>query len=106
MPDCKNCKMREAAESSALMLYMAQAERRDRIHWIVHFIMLAALVATMFLFVWYIDQYDFVSYEIEQDSAGVNIVGYGNGVGYYVSESDYQNAHEKNRQCERQSHED
>jgi hypothetical protein len=62
-------------------------------------VMLVALLATVGAFLWYIhekdkewleflNQYDFETYDYEQDGRGVNIIGDSNGVDYYGAETE------------------
>lgn len=59
---------------------MARQERHVRRLWIALLAAITALVLTVGIFVWYLNQYDFTSYE--QDGQGVNIIGNMNGVDY------------------------
>lgn len=61
---------------------MARQERHVRRLWIA---LLAAIVACVLIvggFLLYLNQYDFASYDYQQDGQGVNIIGDGNGVDY------------------------
>jgi hypothetical protein len=59
---------------------MARQERHVKRLWIALLAAITALALTVGIFVWYLNQYDFTSYE--QDGKGVNIIGDGNGVDY------------------------
>ena len=78
---CDNCGNKFREESVVMILDKAN----KRLVAII-----AALVALWFstigLFVWYLNQYDFISYE--QDGKGVNIIGDSNGVEYYGSDGE------------------
>jgi hypothetical protein len=62
---------------------MARQERHLRRVWIALLVAIVSLVLTVGTFVWYINQYDFASYE--QDGEGVNILGTSNGGDCHVS---------------------
>ena len=59
---------------------MARQERHVRRLWIALLAAIAAILLTVGIFVWYLNQYDFESYQ--QDGEGVNIIGNMNGVDY------------------------
>ncbi len=59
---------------------MARQERHVRRLWIALLAAIAAILLTVCIFVWYLNQYDFESYQ--QDGEGVNIIGNMNGVDY------------------------
>ena len=59
---------------------MARQERHIKRLWIALIVAIVACVAITGGFLWYLNQYDFTSYE--QDGQGVNIIGDGNGVDY------------------------
>lgn len=61
---------------------MARQERHVRRLWIALLTAITALVLTVGIFVWYLNQYDFTSYDYQQDGQGVNIIGDRNGVDY------------------------
>lgn len=61
---------------------MARQERHIKRLWIAVIIAVVSLVFVVAGFVWYLNQYDFVSYD--QDGQGVNIIGDENGVDYNV----------------------
>ena len=56
---------------------MARQERHVRRLWIALLAAITAIVLTVGIFVWYLNQYDFTSYE--QDGEGINILGTSNG---------------------------
>lgn len=56
---------------------MARQERHVKRLWIALLAAITALVLTVGIFVWYLNQYDFTSYE--QDGEGINILGTSNG---------------------------
>lgn len=59
---------------------MTRQERHVRRLWISLLAAITAIVLTVGIFVWYLNQYDFESYQ--QDGEGVNIIGNMNGVDY------------------------
>lgn len=59
---------------------MARQERHIKRLWVALIVAIVACVAITGGFLWYLNQYDFTSYE--QDGQGVNIIGDGNGVDY------------------------
>lgn len=59
---------------------IARQERHIKRLWIALIVAIVACVAITGGFLWYLNQYDFTSYE--QDGQGVNIIGDGNGVDY------------------------
>lgn len=61
---------------------MARQERHIKRLWIAVIIAVVSLALVVAGFVWYLNQYDFVSYD--QDGQGVNIIGDENGVDYNV----------------------
>lgn len=61
---------------------IARQERHIKRLWIA---LLTAIVACVLIvggFLLYLNQYDFKSYDYQQDGQGVNIIGDGNGVDY------------------------
>lgn len=72
-------------ESVPYIVYEAEIARQER-HikrlWIALIVAIVACVAIFAGHIWYLNQYDFASYE--QDGQGVNIIGDGNGVDYDV----------------------
>lgn len=89
--DCKTCRKNQnlkTVEPVPYVAHEAQMARNERT--IKRLIIALALVAilwfsTVCLFVWYLNQYDCVSYD--QDGTGVNIIGDSNGVDYNVAET-------------------
>ena len=60
---------------------------------IIVLVLVIALMAT--LFVWYLNQYDFLAFDVKQDGNGLNIIGDRNGVrSFYgaVGDSENENA--------------
>lgn len=65
---------------------IARQERHIKRLWIALIVAIVACVAITGGFLWYLNQYDFTSYD--QDGQGVNIIGDGNGVDFDVPESE------------------
>lgn len=59
---------------------MARQERHIKRLWVALMVAIVSCVIIVGVFIWYINQYDFTSYE--QDGQGVNIIGNMNGVDY------------------------
>lgn len=59
---------------------LARQERHAKRLWIALVTAIATILAVVYIFIWYLNQYDFVSYD--QDGEGVNIIGDMNGVDY------------------------
>ena len=59
---------------------IARQERHIKRLWVALIVAICACVAIFLGHIWYLNQYDFASYQ--QDGEGVNIVGDGNGVDY------------------------
>lgn len=56
---------------------VVRATRRDHIHWIAHGVMMLVIVFTISIFIWYLNQYDYVSNEtVTVDGA--------NGIANYI----------------------
>lgn len=55
-------------------------EKHTRRLWVALLVAILAILASNIAWLWYINQYDFVDYDFEQDGYGVNIIGDGNGV--------------------------
>ena len=91
MPDCKTCKEnRQNVEPVPYIVHESAMARQERTIKRLVVTLLAILVlwfATIGVFVWYLNQYDFESYTYEQDGQGVNIIGDRNGVDFDVPES-------------------
>ena len=92
MPDCQSCKeIRKSVEPVPYIVHESAMSRNERI---VKRLIMALLIsfalwfATIGLFVWYLNQYDFESYEYTQNGRGVNVIGDSNGVDYNVSETE------------------
>ena len=67
---------------------MARSERTIK-RLLTSFIVVVILwFATIGMFIWYINQYDFSAISYEQDGEGINIIGDRNGVGFDVTEDD------------------
>lgn len=64
---------------------MSRQERHVKRLWIALLAAITALVLTVGIFVWYLNQYDFTSYDYQQDGQGVNIIGDRNGVDLWPS---------------------
>ena len=84
----KHIKPERTPENVPYIVHEAEMTRQER-HikrlWIAIIIAICAGVAITGGFLWYLNQYDFESYE--QDGSGVNIVGDGNGVDFDVPAS-------------------
>lgn len=95
MPDCKSCANKHHhVEPVPYIVHeenMARNERTVKRLIIALIVLIVMWFATINIFVWYLNQYDFESYEYTQDG-GVNIVGDGNGVDCSASESKNQEA--------------
>lgn len=59
---------------------LARAERIIKKLIFVVALCIILIVATNGAWLWYINQYDFMTYEYEQDGRGINIIGDSNGV--------------------------
>jgi len=90
--DCKTCKEnRQNVEPVPYIVHesaMARMERTTKRLIIAMFVVIALWFSTIGMFVWYLNQYDFESYEYTQDGEGLNIIGERNGVDFYVAESE------------------
>lgn len=60
---------------------MARAERIIKRLIVAVVLSVILIVATNGAWLWYINQYDFMTYEYDQDGRGINIIGDSNGVG-------------------------
>ena len=87
--NCETCKDRKAEHVPYIVheSAMARHERTIKRFIIVLIVIAIAWFATIGLFVWYLDQYDFIGTEYVQDGQGVNIIGDRNGVDFNVPES-------------------
>lgn len=71
---------------------MARSERHIKRLWIAIIVLAFVTVITNVMWIWYISQYDFSSYDYEQSNEdGVNVVGEDNEVDYGISKSDKEN---------------
>jgi hypothetical protein len=76
----------KSAENVPYIVYescMSRAERHIKRLWIALIVAITAIFACNAIWIWYINQYDFTSYEYQQDGQGVNIIGDRNGVMQY-----------------------
>lgn len=99
----RNTKPTSKPESVPYIVHEAEIARQER-HikrlWVALIVAIVACVAITGGFLWYLNQYDFASYQ--QDGQGVNIIGDGNGVDYDVPTSASENPQEEIG-CEGQS---
>lgn len=77
---CTHCT--DKAEDESLAMYLVKGYGKQAKNWFIAFIIVVCLwFATIGLFVWYLQLYDFssetVTVEAEQDGNGTNIVGGG-----------------------------
>lgn len=81
----KNAKPTSKPENVPYIVHEAEIARQER-HikrlWVALIVAIVACVAITGGFLWYLNQYDFTSYE--QDGEGVNIIGDSNGVDFNV----------------------
>lgn len=75
---------------------IARQERHIKRLWIALLATVAACVLIVGGFLWHLNQYDFESYEYQQDGQGVNIIGDGNGVDYDGPAGESENSKEEN----------
>ena len=75
---------------------IARQERHIKRLWIALITAIVAIVLIVGGFLWYLNQYDFESYEYQQDGQGVNIIGDGNGVDYDGPAGESENPEEEN----------
>ena len=80
--------MEEQNQRYMLDLIEGHADRANRRLFILLIVVIGLWFATIGLFIWYLNQYDFESYSTEytQDGHGVNIFGSGNGVDFNGAE--------------------
>ena len=71
---------------------VAELRHDIKMHWRLHFVSLIVIAAIVAGFLIYLNQYDFASYEYEQDGQGVNIIGDRNGVEYLGADFENPNA--------------
>lgn len=77
--------MNETPDTVSYIVYesaMVRAERAMKRVVIALIVAVALLFVSNALWLWYISQYDFESYEYSQDGQGINIIGDDNGVTY------------------------
>lgn len=87
MADCSNCKEnRNFVPYIAHESAMARQERTVKRLMALLVVVVVMWFATIGIFVWYLNLYDFESYEYTQDGEGVNIIGDQNGVDYHGTE--------------------
>ncbi len=67
---------------------MARSERHIKRLWIAIIALIILTIITNVMWIWYISQYDFSSYDYEQDGDGVHIIGDSNGVDYNGTETE------------------
>lgn len=71
---------------------MARSERHIKRLWIAIIVLAFVTVVTNVMWIWYISQYDYTTYDYEQSNEdGVNVVGEDNEVDYGISKSDKEN---------------
>ena len=98
MPDCKSCKEnRQNVEPVPYIVHesaMARQERTTKRLVIMMIVILALWFSTIGVFVWYLNQYDFESYDVEVSTDGggdANYIGNDgdiyNGTGYSTPEN-------------------
>lgn len=91
MPDCNNCTKVVNVEPVPYIAHEADMARQERLNKRLALILafvVALWFATIGIFVWYLNQYDFCGYEYVQDGEGLNIIGDRNGVDWDVTEAD------------------
>ena len=92
IPDCNNCKEKTHVEPVPYLAHESSEARHERTTKRLITSLLVVVVlwfATIGMFVWYINQYDFSAISYEQDGEGINIIGDRNGVGLDVTEDGY-----------------
>lgn len=81
---------------------VARASHRDFVHWIAHGVMTAVIVFIISIFIWYLNQYDYVSNETVTVDGAEGIANYigkdGNIYNGQDSGEAYTLAHEEERQ--------
>lgn len=71
---------------------MARSERHIKRLWVAIIVLAFVTVVTNVMWIWYISQYDYTTYDYEQSNEdGVNVVGEDNEVDYGISKSDKEN---------------
>ena len=83
--DCSNCTkvIENKVEPVPYIAHESDMAREERKYKKIVNILLAVLImwfATIGIFIWYINQYDFTAIAYEQDGEGINIIGDRNGV--------------------------
>lgn len=71
---------------------IARQERHIKRLWIALVVAMLVIALTVGVFIWYLNQYDYTSYD--QDGQGVNIIGSGNGVDFDVATTEDANQEE------------
>lgn len=74
---------------------MARMERHIKRLWIALIVAITLIFASNFIWLAYINQYDFESYEYSQDGQGLNIIGNENGVEWHGAKVDSQEKNEE-----------
>ena len=74
---------------------MARAERHIKRLWIALIVAIILIFASNVIWLAYINQYDFESYEYSQDGQGLNIIGNENGVEWHGAKVDSQEKNEE-----------
>ena len=77
--------MNETPDTVSYIVYesaMVRAERAMKRVVVALIVAVALLFVSNALWLWYISQYDFESYEYSQDGQGINVIGNDNGVTY------------------------
>ena len=89
--DCSTCKEKKADPVPYIAHESALARNERTIKRLISAIIVVLLLwfATIGMFIWYINQYDFSAISYEQDGEGINIIGDRNGVGFDVTEDGY-----------------
>lgn len=68
---------------------IVRAERRDKIHWIAHGVMTLVIVFIIGIFIWYLNQYDYVSNETVTVDGADGIANYIGKDGNIYNGEDY-----------------
>lgn len=85
--------MEHSNEWELIKLQREHDSKRDVRQWVLILILIASLVASNLAWIWYINQFDYVSEEvmIEQDGEGNNVVG-GGDINYGAEDNYSQSA--------------
>lgn len=76
----------------------ARNERHFKRLWIIILVLIGALIASNFAWIWYLFGVDFETYDYEQGDSGINIIGDENKeVTYYGAESESTEDNAENR---------